>query len=118
MKQGFPLIVDPTKNFDAAKRLLRELLGVAPYVDSSNYVGFRIGEQEVGLDPNGHAKGQTGPIGYVEVDDIQACKNALVAFGATVRRGVSDVGGGLLICWLEDADGNIIGLRQAQAGAR
>jgi hypothetical protein len=37
-------------------------LGVAPYVDAPYYVGFKVGELEVGLDPNGHRKGQTGPI--------------------------------------------------------
>jgi predicted enzyme related to lactoylglutathione lyase len=118
VKQGFQLIVYPTKHLEATRGLLRELLGVAPYVDGPYYVGFRVGEQEIGLDPNGHAKGQTGPIGYADVDDIQARKNALVAAGATVRQDVNDVGGGLLICWLEDADGNIIGLRQAPAGGR
>jgi hypothetical protein len=29
---------------------------------------------------------------------------------------VTDVGGGKLIAWVEDADGNVIGLHQMRAG--
>ena len=51
----------------------------------------------------------TGPIGYVEVDDIQASVRTLLAAGAQQRQGVTDVGGGKLIAWLANADGNLIG---------
>jgi hypothetical protein len=38
---------------------------------------------------------------------------ALVEKGATVTEDVRDVGGGLLVAILKDAEGNMIGLRQA-----
>jgi predicted enzyme related to lactoylglutathione lyase len=115
MDRGVQLVVYPVKDIAQAKELYREVLGVEPYADYPNYVGFRTGDQEIGLDPNGHAKGMSGPIAYVDVDDIHARLNSLLEAGAHERQGVRDVGGGLLIAWLEDADGNLIGLRQNPA---
>jgi predicted enzyme related to lactoylglutathione lyase len=112
MKPGMQLVVYPVKDIARAKTLYRELLGVEPYVDQPYYVGFRTGDQEIGLDPKGHAKGMIGPIGYVDVTDIHGRLQSLVEAGARKRQGVTDVGGGMLIAWLEDADGNLIGLRQ------
>jgi predicted enzyme related to lactoylglutathione lyase len=62
MMQRIPLIVYPVQEIERAKAFYSTLLGVAPYVDAPYYVGFKVGELEVGLDPNGHRKGQTGPI--------------------------------------------------------
>ncbi len=115
MKQGMQLVVYPVKDITRAKALYREALGVEPYADQPYYVGFRAGEQEIGLDPNGHAKGMTGPIGYVEVDDIHRRLRSLLAAGARERQKVTDVGGGKLIAWVEDVDGNLIGLQQTPA---
>jgi predicted enzyme related to lactoylglutathione lyase len=115
MKPGMQLIVYPVKDIARAKALFREVLGVEPYADAPYYVGFRVGDQEIGLDPNGHASGLTGPIGYIEVDDIQDRLRALLGAGARERKEVTDVGGGKLIVWVEDADGNLIGLQQAPA---
>lgn len=67
---------------------------------------------DVGLDPNGHAQGMTGPIGYWQVDDIRARLGALVEAGAEVLQDVKDVGGGKLVASVKDADGNGIGLIQ------
>ncbi len=91
---------------------LQQALGVEPYVDSAYYVGFRVGDQEIGLDPNGHNKGMTGPIGYCQVDDIQKSLQVLLDAGAQTQQEVTNVGGGLLIAWVKDADNNLIGLRQ------
>lgn len=113
MKQGMQLFVYPVKDIARAKALYREVLGVEPYADQPYYVGFKIGDQEIGLDPNGHANGLTGPIGYVEVDDIQARLRSFLGAGARERKEVTDVGGGKLIAWVEDADGNLIGLSQS-----
>ena len=112
MKLGVQLIVYPVKDITRARALYREVLGLEPYADQPYYVGFRTGNQEIGLDPNGHAKGMTGPIGYVEVRDIQGRVRSLLQAGARQRQEVTDVGGGKLIAWLEDADGNLIGLQQ------
>ncbi len=112
MSQGMRLIVYPVHDLAQAKRLYSTLLGVEPYVDGAYYVGFRVGDQEIGLDPNGHSSGLTGPLGYWAVDNIQQAVQTLVDAGAQVQQAVRDVGRGLLIAWVKDADGNITGLRQ------
>jgi predicted enzyme related to lactoylglutathione lyase len=108
----FTLIVYPVKDVAAATRLYSALLGVEPYAETPYYVGYRIGGQEIGLDPNGHRKGQTGPIAYRSVEDIRKSLELLVEAGAQVHQDVQDVGGGKLIAWVKDADGNLTGLVQ------
>ena len=113
MNQGISLFVYPVKDIAQAKTLYSTLLGVEPYVDGAYYVGFRIGDQEIGLDPNGHSKGMTGPIGYCQVNDIQKSLQALLDAGAQTQQEITDVGGGRLIASVKDADSNIIGLIQS-----
>ena len=103
----------PVRDLDRAKRLYGRLLDQEPYMDESYYVGFRIGGQEVGLDPNGHSKGMTGPMVYMQVDDIEAAVKQLLDVGAELQQGITDVGGGARIASIKDADGNVIGLRQS-----
>ncbi len=94
-----------------AKALYRQLLGVEPYAEFPYYIGFRIGDQEIGLVPDGH-EACVGPVGYYVVSDIQARIQSLVAAGAQVQQAAHDVGGGKLVATLRDADGNLIGLIQ------
>jgi len=90
--------------------LYSALLGKEPYADAPYYVGYKVGDQEIGLDPNGHKEGMTG---YYEVEDIKKSLRLLLDAGAQVQQEVRDVGGGKLIASVKDADGNIIGLRQS-----
>ncbi len=112
MNQGIKTVIYPVKDIAQAKTLFSKLLGIEPYADTPYYVGFRVGEQEIGLDPNGHSKGMTGPVGYYHVDDIKKSLQSLVDTGAKVQDEVKDVGGGKLIASLKDLDNNIIGLLQ------
>ena len=102
----------PVKDLAKAKALFSQLLGVQPYMDEAYYVGFRVGDQEIGLDPNGHSLGITGPIGYFQVREITESLQALLEGGAKILQTVKDVGGGKLIAAVKDADGNPIGLIQ------
>ena len=113
MTSQLSTVIYPVKDLATAKAVYQALLGVEPYTDAPYYVGFRVGGVELGLDPNGHAQGMTGPVGYWPVDDIEQSLAALVKAGATMQRPVTDVGGGLLIACVQDADGNVTGLRQA-----
>jgi predicted enzyme related to lactoylglutathione lyase len=107
-------ITIPVKDLDAAKALYSTLLGVPPYADQPYYVGFRPeGSPEIGLAPNGHAQGMTGPITYWHVADAAAAVEELVAAGASEEQAVRDVGGGNLTATVRDADGNVIGVFQA-----
>ncbi len=83
------------------------------FARQSYYVGFRVGDQEIGLDPYGHTLGLTGPVGFFQVSDIQQSLQALLDAGARTQQEVKDVGGGMLIAYVKDADGNSIGLIQS-----
>ena len=116
MASGLETIIYPVKDLEAAKQLFGKAFGVAPYVDEAYYVAFNVGGQDVGLDPNGHGKGMTGPVSYWRVDDIDASLAALVEAGAETQQPVNDVGRGRLIATVRDADGNPIGLLQDPPG--
>jgi predicted enzyme related to lactoylglutathione lyase len=107
MNQGIRTVIYPVKDIGQAKTLFSKLLSVAPYADAAYYVGFRVGDQEIGLDPIGHKHGMTA---YYHVDDIKKDLQLLLDAGAQVQQEIKDVGGGRLIASVKDADGNIIGL--------
>jgi predicted enzyme related to lactoylglutathione lyase len=79
-------------------------------MDKPYYVGFRAGDQELGLNPHGRAQGLTGPVGYIAVDDIKASLKSPLELGAQVQQDVNDVGGGKHTAVVTDRDGNPIGL--------
>jgi len=108
--QSMHLLVYPAKDMDKAKALFRELLGVEPYVDGAYYTGFRTGDLEIGLDPNARS---SGPIAYWDVSDIRASLQQLLDAGGQREQDIRDVGRGLLIATVKDADGNTLGLRQS-----
>lgn len=112
MNHGIWTIIYPVKDLDSAKKLFSKFLGVKPYADNPYYVGFMIGDQEIGLDPNGHMQGMTGPVSYYNVDDIKKSMQTLLETGGQVQQEVKDVGGGKLIATVKDPDGNTIGLIQ------
>jgi predicted enzyme related to lactoylglutathione lyase len=112
MTSGMKTIMYPVKDLAAAKQLYGTLLGVAPYADEVYYVGFKVEGQDVGLDPNGHSRGMSGPVGYWHVDDLNETLKALLEAGAETQQPITDVGGGKLIATVKDADGNPIGLLQ------
>jgi predicted enzyme related to lactoylglutathione lyase len=112
MTSGIGTIIIPVTDLAAAKAVYGELLGVAPSTDQPYYVGFEAGGQQIGLDPNGHRQGMTGPVTYWHVDDLAAALNALVKAGAQELQPARDVGDGKLIASVKDADGNVIGLLQ------
>ena len=112
MNQGIGTIIYPVRDLQQAKAVFTALLGVEPYMDQPYYVGYKVGNQDIGLDPNGYNAGMTGAVSYYHVSDIQASVQALVSAGAVVQQEVKDVGYGKLTATLKDADGNAIGLIQ------
>lgn len=109
MNHGIKTAIYPVKDMAKATALFRELLGVEPYADTPYYVGFKVGDQDIGLDPNGHPEGLTV---YFQVDDIKQSLQALVDGGAQVIQAIKNVGGGRHIASVKDENGNIIGLVQ------
>lgn len=106
------LIVYPAADLAKAQRFFRELLGTDPYYAGDYYVGYRIGELEIGLDPNGANYG-SGAIPFWTVSDISASIKALVDAGGTVVQDATNVGNGMLAARLKDPSGALVGLRQA-----
>jgi predicted enzyme related to lactoylglutathione lyase len=112
MNHSVRTIIYPVKDVTRAKAMFRALLATEPHADAAYYVGFKVGDQEIGLLPNGHDMGMTGPVGYYHIDDIKQRLQSLVEAGAQVQEDVHDVGGGRLIASVKDPDGNVIGLLQ------
>jgi predicted enzyme related to lactoylglutathione lyase len=110
MTHGMRTIIYPVTDVARGRALFRALLGTDPYTDKPYYVGFRAGDQEIGLDPHGHRQGMTG---YWHVSDIRATLQSLLDAGAEAMEDPKDVGQGRLIASVRDPDGNIIGLLQS-----
>jgi predicted enzyme related to lactoylglutathione lyase len=108
MARNMTILVYPVGDIEKAKTFYSTFLETEPYVDSPYYVGYRVGEHEVGLDPNSNV----GPIAYVDVNDIRSSLDDMVKAGGEIVQDVKDVGRGLLIAQIKDADGNVVGFRQ------
>jgi len=109
MNKGVKTILYPVKDMTQAKTLFQKLLEVEPYADQPYYIGFKIGDQDIGLVPNSPEGGVTA---FYHVDDIKNSLQILVDAGAEIIQNIKNVGGGRLIASAKDKDGNIIGLVQ------
>jgi hypothetical protein len=81
MAQNIKLIVYPVQDIEKAKAFYGKFLDAEPYVESAYYVGYRVGDQEVGLDPNS----KLGPIAYTDVKDIKSSLQILLLFSSSRR---------------------------------
>ena len=106
MANNIPLIVFPVTDVESAKKFYTTFLGTEPYVADAYYVGYKLDDREVGLDPNGAAV-----ISYIDVTDIAASLQSLQDAGAEVVMTPTEVGGGLLIAKVT-FQGSTLGLRQ------
>jgi predicted enzyme related to lactoylglutathione lyase len=106
MNQGIKTILYSAADITRAKALYTKLLGVEPYVENPYYVGFKIGDQDIGLTPNG----QPGPVAFLHVNDIKNSLQLVLNAGGQTQQAVRDVGGGKLVAAATDAEGNLIGL--------
>jgi predicted enzyme related to lactoylglutathione lyase len=112
MNQGVKLLIYPVNDLEKAKEQFGQFLGLKPYTDTPNYVGYLLDGQEIGLDPNGHRIGSGGPVSYWQVDNIQDSLQILLEAGGEIIQDVKDVGGGKLIALVKSVYGNIFGLLQ------
>lgn len=109
MNQGVKTIIYPVTDLARAKAQFSKLLGADPIADSPFYVGFQVGDQQIGLDPNTHKAGTSA---YYHVDDIKQSLQVLLDAGAQIVEELKQVGGGRQVASVKDVDGNIIGLVQ------
>ncbi len=108
MAKNIKLLVYPVKDIGKAKTFYSKFFGAEPYVESPYYVGYRVGDREIGLDP--HAK--AGPVAYTDVENIKASLKEMTDAGAEVVQDIKNVAKGLLTAQVKDANGNILGFRQ------
>jgi predicted enzyme related to lactoylglutathione lyase len=110
--QGIKIALHPVSDLATAKAVYAALLGVAPQVDGSYYVGFAAEGQHIGLVPGGGSQGMTSPVAYWQVPDIEAKLAEVTAAGATVKEPAHEVGPGRVVATVTDPDGNVLGLVQ------
>ena len=108
MARNIKFLLYSVKDVEKAKAFFGKFLDVEPYLASAYYVGYRVGDFEVGLVPNSEA----GPIAYADVEDINSSLQSMIQAGGEIVQGVKEVGGGLLVAQVKDADGNVVGFRQ------
>lgn len=109
MNKGVKTVLYPVKDMTQAKTRFQKLLEVEPYADQPYYIGFKVGDQDIGLVPNNPEAGMTA---FYHVDDVKNSLQLLVDAGAKIIQDVKNVGGGRLIASARDTDNNIIGLIQ------
>lgn len=102
-------VVIPVKDTAAASAFYTIAFGQEPHTDTPYYVGYNVGGQEIGLNPNGHASGMTGAVVFWNVDDVAAKVTEAEAAGATVVQPATEVGGGTTTAIVTDPEGNQVG---------
>ena len=114
MFQGLRTAAYQVKELDKAKAWYGKVLGLQPYFNQPFYVGFNVGEFELGLVPAEDAKPNRAPAGiaYWGVADAQAAYKRLVELGASGFEPIQDVGDGILIGAVRDPFGNVLGVIQ------
>lgn len=107
MNKGIRTIIYPVKDVVQATTLFRKFLGIEPYANQPYYVGFKVGDQDIGLVPGANSAGVTP---FYHVDDIKNSLQIFLDAGAEVIQEIKDVGQGRLVASVKDKDGNLIGL--------
>jgi predicted enzyme related to lactoylglutathione lyase len=110
--EGIKTVLFPVSDVEKSKAVYAALLGEAPQVDDSYYVGFEAAGQQIGLLPGGGPQGLAAPLPNWHVGDLEAKLAELTAAGATVKEAPKEVGGGRRVATVTDPDGNVLGLIQ------
>lgn len=108
---GLKSVVYRVDDLAKAKEWYAELLEAQPIVDEPYYVGFDLGDCELGLDPDVEklVQGNNQPA-YWSVKDCKKAVDTLLEKGATATFGPQDVGGGVIVATVVDPFGNTLGV--------
>ena len=94
-----------------AKEWYSKFLNQAPYFDQPFYVGFNVAGHDLGLLPAAdEADKNLGCVAYWGVRDIGKACAELEAKGHRLAEAITDVGSGIKVAIVLDADGNSVGL--------
>lgn len=108
MLLGLRSTIYPAPDLEASKAFFTTLLGVEPYFDTPQYVGYSVAGDELGLLPS--ADPAAGPATYWGVRDLDAALEQLTAAGAELVEPVADVGEGIRMAAVAEPGGNHLGL--------
>ncbi|WP_444946092.1 VOC family protein [Microbulbifer sp. VTAC004] len=109
---GLHTVIYGVTDIAEAKDWYTQLLQQKPYFDSECYVGFRIGQCELGLNPDARSaiSRADGVVAYWAVVNMATQVERLGTMGARQHSDVVDVGEGVLMSSFLDPYGNIFGL--------
>ena len=74
MASGMQTVIYPVKDLESAKKVYTALLGTPPAYEAPYYVGWNIGGQDIGLDPNGHRQGMTAHTHWCVGSSANTCR--------------------------------------------
>ncbi len=106
--EGLRTVIYPSPDLEAANAWWTGFLGFAPYFDEPFYVGFNVGDYELGLLPS--ADPSEGALTYWGVADVAAAVATAIAEGASEHAPATDVGGGIVTATVRTPSGAILGL--------
>ena len=114
MLHSLRTVIYQVDDLDRAKTFYSTIVGHTPYFDEPFYVGYHVGDFELGLDPDVSKRepGAGGTCAYWRVDDIRATHGFMIALGAKSIEAPHDVGGSIEVAVLADPFGNLLGLIQ------
>jgi predicted enzyme related to lactoylglutathione lyase len=104
----------------AARRWYGELLGLEPLEVQPQLVTYLVDGIRLTLhsgDDFNAPAGVKGTVAYWGVDDVDEVVSWCQAHGASAHRGPKTIFTGERLCQLRDPFGNLLGIRQAPAGA-
>lgn len=110
MFKSIRTIVYPAPDMEKAKAFYSELLQQPPYFEEPYYIGFDVNGFELGLVPDGNPAGQSGPVTYWKIADMQATITRMKALGAQVFEKPHSVGDGIEVATMQDPFANLVGL--------
>lgn len=110
MFTGIKSVIYPSSDLEADKAFWTAVTGVKPYFEQPYYVGFRINDCELGLDPNAAKEGLDFPVAYWLVKDATEASKKLLAAGATTNTELKDVGGGMMMGTFKDKNNHVFGI--------
>jgi len=99
-------------NLIKAKEWYTKVFKTEPYFDEPFYVGFNIGDYELGLMPEEEPTTDKveGTVALWGEEDINEAYQHIISCGATKYEEPRNVGGELMVATVKDPWGNIIGL--------
>lgn len=110
MLQGLRSSIHTVNDVEAGKNWYRQMLGIEPYFNSPQYVGFNVGGYELGLFSGFDQNAEIGVTPYWGVEDIHFALQQLLELGATMQNDITDVGGDILMATVIDPFGNVLGI--------